>query len=103
MSGWIVGGMAAMAVATAGASMYSANKQAKATKAAANQQAAASAKALEQQKTAYNKENQKSADVSSILEENTASDMGTTMLTGANGANAASSGSLGKGYTLLGG
>lgn len=100
MSGVVVG-VGAMAASTA-ASIYSSKKQSKATKAAANAQLEMSNKQLEQQKEQYNRANQKTADIGSLLEANTGSDLGTTMLTGAQGVNTDQY-QLQKGASLLGG
>lgn len=95
-------GAAIAAVASAAAAVYSADKQSKASKYAADQQRKASAEALGQQKASFNKENQKQVDLESLLEANTGSDTGTTMLTGAAGANPTEN-QLARGTNLLGG
>ena len=105
MSGVAIGA----AVVSTAASIYSSNRQAKATRAAANAQVAQanaqvdqSNKQLAQQKEQYNRANQKQADVGSLLEANTGSDLGTTMLSGAQGIDQNQL-RLQKGGTLLGG
>lgn len=93
---------AAVAAAGAGASIYSAERQASAQKKAAKQQEEASNKQLGQQKAAYNKANQNTVDTEGLLESNAASQIGSTMLTGGQGINP-SANQLGKGFNLLGG
>ena len=96
--------IAGAAVLGAGASAYSANKQAKASKAAtqANErQAAAEAQRSEQQ---FNKANQKAPDIAAMFSRNQDAmkqGMGATFLTGPSGV-APSNLTLGK-TTLLGG
>lgn len=94
----------ASALLGAGASVYSANKKAKAAK-AANQQnerlAASEAQRSEQQ---FNKSNQKAPDIAAMMSRNQdamKSGIGSTFLTGAQGV-APSALALGK-STLLGG
>jgi len=100
MSGIVMG---TIAVASAAAGMYSANKQAKAQKAAADRQAEASKQALNQQKTAFNRENQQQADLGGILEgSGAASESGSTLLTSPTGTDRDQF-KLGKGTSLLGG
>lgn len=101
MSG-VVAAIVAGSVITAGASVYAANKQAKATNKAARLQKEASDQALSQQQQEQNQANQRQADTESILEGNTASDTQSTMLTGANGLSIDDL-ILGRGTTQLGG
>lgn len=98
MSGVVMG---VTAVAATAANIYASNKQAKAQKAAMKAQVEASNKQLAQQKEQYNRSNQKQADITTVLEQNTAGDLGTTMLTGATGVDK-NQYQLGKGSTLLG-
>ena len=102
MSGWITAAavMGAALLGTAG-SIYSAKKQSKATLQAAQMQKETAEKSLSQQYEAMNQQNQKSADIESILEGNTRGDDSATMLTGALGLNQKLM--LGKGANLLGG
>ena len=102
MSGWITAAavVAASALATAG-SVYAAKKQSKATLQAAQMQKEAAEKSLSQQYEAMNQQNQKQADLETILERNTDSDDSATMLTSALGLNEKLR--LGKGANLLGG
>lgn len=105
MSGVAVGaaviGTAATVVGTV-SSIYSSKRQVKATRAAAQMQVDQSNKQLAQQKEQYNRANQKQADIGSLLEANTGSDLGTTMLSGAQGIDPNQL-QLQKGGTLLGG
>lgn len=105
MSGVAVGaaviGTAATVIGTA-SSIYSSKRQVKAERAAVKAQVEQSNKQLAQQKEQYNRANQKQADISSLLEANTGSDLGTTMLTGAQGIDPNQL-QLQKGGTLLGG
>lgn len=105
MSGVAVGaaviGTAATVVGTA-SSIYSSKRQVKATRAATQAQVEQSNKQLAQQKEQYNRANQKQADIGSLLEANTGSDIGTTMLSGAQGIDPNQL-QLQKGGTLLGG
>ena len=86
----------------AGASVYSADQQRKATHKAADLQKEASDKALSQQQAEQNQLNQRQADTESILEGNTTSDTQSTMLTSANGLSIDDL-ILGRGTTQLGG
>lgn len=105
MSGVAIGaaviGTAATVVGTA-SSIYSSKRQVKATRAATQAQVEQSNKQLAQQKEQYNRANQKQADIGSLLEANTGSDIGTTMLSGAQGIDPNQL-QLQKGGTLLGG
>lgn len=98
MSGVAIGA----AVVSTAASIYSSHRQAKAMRAAAKAQVNQSNKQLAQQKEQYNRANQKQADIGSLLEANTGSDIGTTMLSGAQGIDPNQL-QLQKGGTLLGG
>lgn len=95
---------AVVGAVTAGATVYSANKQAK-TQKRAQQQAASDAEAARKQAdNEFNRANQKSPNVAALFKQNKASGgLGTsgTFLTGAGGA-PTSSGMLGR-TTLLGG
>lgn len=84
MSGAAVAG-AVVAAASIGGAMYSSHQQSKATRAAADKQAKASAQQLNQQQQEFNKANQNEVDISSILEDNSATSGMSTMLTGAGG------------------
>lgn len=97
--GWVAAGVAA---ATIGTSVYSSNQQSKASKRAANMQREASEKQLRQQEQEFNRQNQNEVDTSALLEANSGSETGSTMLTGASGV-ANDLLSLGKGSSLLGG
>lgn len=102
MSGAVTATVVAGAVgaAVAGSQIYSSRKQSKATKSAANAQRDASNRTLASQQQAYNKANQQQVDMTSMLEQNSASEAGTNMLTG--GVQQGQY-NLGKGYNLLGG
>lgn len=95
-------GVALATVAVAGATMYSANQQKKATKQAADMQAQESQRQLKEQQQQFNRQNQNQVDVSGMLEGNTGGEMGTTLLTGAQGISKDQL-TLGKGSNLLGG
>ena len=101
MSGGFIAA-AGTATVTAAASIYSSNRQAKATRQAAQKQAESAAEANKQQQIAFNRENQNEVDTSAILAANQAGDQPQTMLTGANGAKVDNS-LLGGGSKLLGG
>ena len=97
MSGAIVAG-GVIAAASAAASVYSSNKQARAQKDAtrkAEEQAKAEA---ERQRQARRKQDSQSADVSAILQQNANSALsaGSTLLTGAGGADTGALGAGGK-------
>lgn len=96
------GGAIAAAVVSAGIGLYTANRQEKAQDRANRLQREAQEKARLQQTQQMRQQNQQQADVSGLLEGNTASDMSSTMLTGAGGVNPGSL-SLGRGNSLLGG
>ncbi len=98
----VIGSSIAAAAIGAGDSIYSSNKSSKAQKAAANQQAEASRKALNQQKTEFARQNQNQADVGALLEANTGSETGSTVLTSPLGVDPNQL-KLGKGTSLLGG
>ena len=105
MSGVTIGAAvigAAATVAGTVSSIHSSKRQAKAARSAARAQAEQSNKQLAQQKEQYNRANQKQADIGSLLEANTGSDIGTTMLSGAQGIDPNQL-QLQKGGTLLGG
>ena len=95
-------GVAIASVAIAGATMYSANQQKKATKKAADMQAQESQRQLKAQEQQFNRQNQNQVDIGGLLEGNAGGEMGTTLLTGAQGI-ARDQLSLGKGSSLLGG
>lgn len=101
---WLFGALAMLAstLLSSGSSVYSANKQAKATIKAAEMQRESAEKALSQQYEEMNRQNQKEADLESILEQNTNGDDSATMLTGAMGVSQDKL-RLGKGSNLLGG
>ncbi len=84
MSGVAVG---IAAVAAAGASIYSAERQSSAQKKAARMQAETARKQLNQEEQQFNRQNQNKVDMSSLLEGEQAggSSLGSTMLTGAQG------------------
>lgn len=86
----------------AAGSVYSSRVQAKATRNAANVQREASDNALKQQQTEFRQSNQNTADTESILDQNSGSDTGSTMLTGPGGISLDDL-ILGKGANLLGG
>lgn len=86
----------------AGATVYSADQQRKATNKASDAQKQASADALSQQQAEQNQLNQRQADTESILEGNTQSDTQSTMLTTSNGLSIDDL-ILGRGTTQLGG
>lgn len=67
----------------------------------AKQQYEAEKNAQQQEDQARNKQNQKQADLSALLDSNSVGGLGTTSLSGATGA-AADPNRLGKGNTLLG-
>lgn len=94
--------LATMTAATAGASIYSANKQSRATKQAAQLQKEASDSALSQQTEEMRRANQNDVDTESLLESNTGQDTQSTMLTGPNGLTLDDL-ILGRGTSLLGG
>ena len=98
----VIGASVASAAIGAGASMYSAHQSSKAQKSADNQQAEASRKALNQQKSEFARQNQNQADVGAILEGNTGSETGSTLLTSPLGVDPNQL-KLGKGTSLLGG
>lgn len=102
MSGVAVGISAAAAVAGLGASMYSNNQQHKAQKKANRIQQEASERAYQQEISDMRRQNQNSVDTTNLLEQNTGSDVGSTMLTGASGIDPSQL-ALGKGTKLLGG
>jgi|GEM_PF-3583640 len=103
MSGWVTAAVLAGSVLTAATSAFSAHKTAKATKYAAKKQSEASEKALEQQLSETRQANQQTADMESILEQNTnSSELSSTLLTGSMGIDKDKL-SLGKGTNLLGG
>lgn len=102
MSG-VITAMAVSAAAMAGSTIYSAHKQAKATKQASKLQKQASDDALRQQTQDMNQANQREADTESLLEANTGSDVQGTMLTGANGIQFLDDLILGRGSSMLGG
>lgn len=102
MSGFVTALSVTAAAVTAASTIYSANKQARATKAAANLQKQASDDALRQQTQEMNQANQRDADTESLLESNTANDTQSTMLTGPNGLTLDDL-ILGRGTSLLGG
>lgn len=79
------GGTIAAAVIGAAATVYAANKNSRAQKAAADRQAKAQQQALDQQTEQFNKQNSKTVDADSILDANTTSDTGSTLLSGAQG------------------
>jgi Flp pilus assembly protein TadB len=95
-------GVAIATVAVAGATMYSAHQQKKATQRAADMQAQESQRQLKEQQQQFNRQNQNQVDVSGMLEGNSGGEMGTTLLTGAQGI-AKDQLTLGKGSNLLGG
>lgn len=97
-----IAAISAVTAATAGATIYSAKKQARATENAAKVQKEASDNALRQQTQEMNQSNQRVADTESILENNTGSDTQSTMLTGPNGLSLDDL-ILGRGTKLLGG
>ena len=101
MSG-VISAIVASAALSSLSSVYSTTKQSKATIRAAEMQREASEKALSQQYEEMNRQNQKAADLESILEQNTNSDDSATMLTGAMGISQDKF-RLGKGSNLLGG
>ena len=104
MSGWITAAVVAASVLSTAGSVYAAKKQSKATLQAAEMQKETAEKSLSQQYEAMNQQNQKSADIESILERNTGSDDSATMLTGAMGLNPLNQKLLlGKGANMLGG
>ena len=80
----ILGGLA---LAGAAASVYSSNKQAKAQESAAKRQEAAQKQAAEEARQSERRQNQNTADVSGILQQNTDATLsgGSTLLTGAGG------------------
>lgn len=84
MSGVILGGLA---LAGVGVSVYSSNKQAKAQESAAKRQEAAQREAAEDARESQRHQNQNTADVSGILQQNTDATLsgGSTLLTGAGG------------------
>lgn len=86
----------------AGASVYSADQQRRATNRASDLQAQASRDALTQQQAEQNQANQRTADTESILEGNSHGNTQSTMLTGANGLTLDDL-ILGRGTSLLGG
>lgn len=92
----------ATAIVAVGASVYSANQQSKATKRAADMQAQESERQRKEQEQQFNRQNQNQVDVSGMLEGNTGAEMGTTLLTGAQGISKDQL-TLGKGSNLLGG
>lgn len=94
--------VAAAAVVGAGASIYSSRQQAKATKQAADMQAKESERQRKEQEQQFNRQNQNQVDVSGMLEGNIGGEMGTTLLTGAQGISKDQL-TLGKGSSLLGG
>lgn len=102
MSGVAVGAAVIGTAVSAYSSIKSSKAQAKATTKAAQTQVEQSNKQLAQQKEQYNRANQKRADIGSLLEANTGSDIGTTMLSGAQGIDPNQL-QLQKGGTLLGG
>lgn len=95
-------GVAIATVAVAGATMYSANQQKKATQRAADMQAKESERQRKEQEQQFNRQNQNQVDVGSILDGNVGGEMGSTLLTGAQGISRDQL-SLGKGSNLLGG
>lgn len=101
MSG-VISAIVASAALSSLSSVYSANKHSKATIRAAEMQRESSEKALSQQYEEMNRQNQKAADLESILEQNTNGDDSATMLTGAMGISQDKL-RLGKGSNLLGG
>lgn len=96
------GAAIAAAVVSAGIGLYTANRQQKAQNRANRLQREAQEKAELQQAQQMRQQNQQQADVSGLLEGNTAGDTSATMLTGASGVNPGSL-SLGRGSSLLGG
>ncbi len=98
MSGWVVGISAA---AMAGASIYSAEKQSKATKKAADMQAKTAKEQFQRDEQQFNRQNQNQVDMTSLLESNTASGLDSTMMTGPQGVQKSQM-NLGK-SALLGG
>lgn len=102
MSGVAVGVAVLGTAVSAYSSIKSSKAQAKATAKAAQMQVEQSNKQLAQQKEQYNRANQKQADIGSLLEANMGSDLGTTMLSGAQGIDPNQL-QLQKGDTLLGG
>ncbi len=95
-------GVAIASIAVAGATMYSANQQKKATKRAADMQAQESQRQLKEQQQQFNRQNQNQVDVSGMLDGNSGGEMGSTLLTGASGISKDQL-TLGKGSNLLGG
>ena len=102
MSGVAVGISAAAAVAGLGASMYSNNKQQKAQNRANRIQQEASDRAYQQEISQMRRQNQNAVDTTSLLEQNTGSGVGSTMLTGAQGVDQSQL-TLGRANKLLGG
>ena len=94
--------VASAAIIGAGASIYSSNQQAKATKKAADMQAQESERQRKEQEQQFNRQNQNQVDVAGMLAGNTGAEMGTTLLTGAQGVSKDQL-TLGKGSNLLGG
>jgi len=99
--GAIIAGAAA-AIATGGLSIMASKKESKAEKSAAETQAKAQEAAVAQEAAEINRQSQKQPDVETILENNSGSDTGSTLLTGSGGVDPNSL-RLGKGSTLLGG
>lgn len=93
---------AVAAVAGAGLSYVASNKQADAQRSAARMQQEANERSYQQSVQDMRRQNQNQADLTGLLEQNTGSDMGSTMLTGAGGIDPTRL-TLGSGATLLGG
>lgn len=91
----LVAATVASAAVGAASSVYSSQKQAKATKAASQKQQEALEKAEQAQEQAYNRENQNEADISTLLEQNTNSQSSANLTGGYVG-----SGTLGSGGML---
>lgn len=93
---------AAVAAAGTAVNVYSNNRQQKAQKQANRIQQEASERAYQQEISDMRRQNQNSVDTTNLLEQNTGSDVGSTMLTGASGIDPSQL-TLGKGNKLLGG
>ena len=93
---------AAVAAAGTAVNVYSNNKQQKAQNRANRIQQEASDRAYQQEISQMRRQNQNAVDTTSLLEQNTGSDVGSTMLTGAQGVDQSQL-TLGRANKLLGG
>lgn len=79
-------GVAIAAVAAAGASIYSADRQSSASKKAARMQADTARAQMNREEQQFNRQHQNKGDMESLLAgESTGGSLGSTMLTGAQG------------------